>query len=71
MILACREDLDKAHELEKITDFGKTFYMNILEEMEADRELCSSIEEKLTETQKEALQTLKTEIEIKGPVTAG
>ncbi len=62
LISACREDLDKAHSLGKISDFGKGFYIDILKEVDKDRALCQEVEDKLPLTFKEQLLELKQDV---------
>ena len=62
MISACREDLDKAYDMEKISDFGKSFYQGILEEVDRDRELCNGIEAKLNSKFQNELLELKEDV---------
>lgn len=70
MISSCKEDLEKANDLGKISDFGKGYYLNILAETDHDREVCQIIEGKLTPSYKRQLDELKDEVLQRKPLKA-
>ncbi len=49
LIRECKEDLDKAHVLEKVSDFGKKLTDLIFEELEQDHKLETEIKSRLSE----------------------
>jgi len=68
MIASCKDDLEQAYVLGKITDYGKDFYVDILAEIDNDRQLCQKIEEKLTPSYQLQLDQLKTEVSQRKPL---
>ncbi len=70
MISACRDDLKKAYNMDKISDFGRNFYQDILSEIDRDRSLCSEIVSKLNSKFKAELDELKEEVNSKRALKA-
>jgi hypothetical protein len=70
MISECRADLDKAFEMDKITPIGKTFYNDILQEIENDKVLLQEVENSLPIQLKEKIDILREEIVERKPLKA-
>ncbi|MAF79143.1 MAG: hypothetical protein CME60_13360 [Halobacteriovoraceae bacterium] len=62
LLNACQEELDKAFQMNKITDYGKSFYESIYEELNEDRSLCEKIESNLDKASLDKLNSLKQDV---------
>jgi len=68
MIWACKDDLDQAYALGKISDYGKTFYEVIITELKNDKEEIQKVESNLNDTYRDQFESLKQEVNEKRPL---
>lgn len=70
LLLSCKDALAQAYKLKKITDFGKSFYEEILLEIEEDQKLCSQFRDKLSESSLKSLENIKSDVNSKKDLKA-